>query len=261
MSDHDTDNSQVSPADKLVDMAEKPHHNASRGLSSPTPTAFGYAGASHSGTAISAATYPFPLVQRKTQPMIMSPPQAPPRSAPADVGLYSGADRVGDPDQYVAVDVGAVPGQSFIDHRKYAALGRKIDADGWSPLINTAFEDEYETRSPKIREIGLATFQKTADDLCCAMDPEVLKQICFGNLAQAYDESVAQGGELHNGLDKIANRGDDHPSIYLRIFCPKQTGQPLELVQANLIASHARAYANRETAHNQCSHQIDVALV
>ncbi|KAK7188251.1 hypothetical protein DPSP01_009051 [Paraphaeosphaeria sporulosa] len=109
-------------------------------------------------------------------------------------------------DVYRPVDVGAVPGQRFIDHSKYASFGKMIEADGWSPLIEAAWNDECETRSQKIQDLGLATFERTADDLFCAMHSEVLKPICSGNFAQAYDKSKADGGELHNGLQARAYR-------------------------------------------------------
>ncbi|KAF1973086.1 hypothetical protein BU23DRAFT_568623 [Bimuria novae-zelandiae CBS 107.79] len=160
---------------------------------------------------------------------------------------YSAANVVGDDGEYDAVDVGAIPGQRLIDHSKYAALARRIDEEGWFPIIEAAW-------------ITLDAFQRMADDLLCTMDTDVLKQICFGNLAQAYDQIKASSVQLHQGFDKLAERGNDHPSIYLRVFC-RGAGQPLDLAQAKMLVMQARAYAAQEPNHHGFAFQIDTALL
>ncbi|KAF2684519.1 hypothetical protein K458DRAFT_388988 [Lentithecium fluviatile CBS 122367] len=196
----------------------------------------------------------------------VAPDGSPTSSAPSSpVAMQSSPspidnDEPSDAEDYERVDVGAQPRQLIIDYSKYAALAAKIAEDGWLPLIQEAFDDEMLTRSKYILHTPFEDWWFIYDEVLCCMDPDVILKICSGNLANAYEESKTYDTMLMGDLDKYRKRADEHPSIYIRIFCDKGTHEPLSVDCTVVLAMHVRAYAQQELTHKDVAYQLDHVL-
>jgi hypothetical protein len=89
------------------------------------------------------------------------------------------------------------------------------------------------------------------------MDPQVVLEICGGNLAKAYDESEKYSTLLSARLDGYRKRSDEHPSIYIRILCQRLTADPLTVSRARVLAVHMRAYAKQNPTHKDAAYRVD----
>ncbi|ORX94069.1 hypothetical protein BCR34DRAFT_227182 [Clohesyomyces aquaticus] len=167
-------------------------------------------------------------------------------------------DVVDDP-EYEVVDVGSISGQETIDHDRYVELVKRIDQDCLQPLVDAAYEDEIATGSTYANFLkkNRATWQSARDEVLTSMHQEVIVQACSGNIARAFDASTAAGTALAKDLVSYRKRAEKHPSIYLRIFCHKETGHTLTVADAKELVSHAVRYAYAEPEHAEMAFKID----
>lgn len=143
-------------------------------------------------------------------------------------------------------DVGILPGPRTHDRGRYTELVKAVETDGLNPLIEYALASELQSGS-KFGIYFAGEAPEYWNDLSrmtlCTMPSGVLHELTCGNLKKAYDNDPA----LKESLDRNAERGREHPSVYARVLT-NQSGDPLNVSGARRLAQWLLNYISQATS-------------
>lgn len=142
-------------------------------------------------------------------------------------------------------DVGILPGPNTQDRARYTELVKAVETDGLHPLIEYTLASELQSGS-KFGKFFAEEASEFWHDMSrmtlCTMPSGVLHELTCGNLKRAYDNDPV----LKESLDRNAEQGREHPSIYARVLT-SPSGNPLTIADARHLASMLLSYASPDT--------------